>query len=236
GLEVNIPQGGPVEFDCKANKCAAAAILKAVTPQQAEPGKRARIVAEYDYQDETGKVLFQALRYEPKDFKQRQPDGSGGWVWSLREPLVKQRPLYHLPEVVKAVNAERRVYVCEGEKDADNLTALGLCATTCPMGARKWRLEHTNTLRRGVVVLIPDNDTSGREHVVKAASLLSHAGASVKVLDLPDLPDQGGDVSDWLDAGGTSEELERMADGAKQFEAPRIELPKEPKDAFHFTD
>src|SRR5262245_56050796 len=38
----------------------------------------AEIVATYDYTDEMGKLLFQAVRYQPKDFAQRQPDGNGG--------------------------------------------------------------------------------------------------------------------------------------------------------------
>jgi hypothetical protein len=49
----------------------------------------------YDYQDETGAVLFQTIRYAPKDFRQRRPDGKGGWIWNLKGvPLV----LYRLPD------------------------------------------------------------------------------------------------------------------------------------------
>jgi hypothetical protein len=40
-------------------------------------------VAAYDYTDERGELLYQTVRYEPKDFRQRRPDGSGGWVWKL---------------------------------------------------------------------------------------------------------------------------------------------------------
>src|SRR5262249_31237500 len=32
-----------------------------------------RIVATYDYRDERGALLFQAVRFEPKDFSQRRP-------------------------------------------------------------------------------------------------------------------------------------------------------------------
>src|SRR5579862_5360260 len=37
------------------------------------PGQR-RMVAEYDYRSESGELLFQVCRFEPKDFRQRRPD------------------------------------------------------------------------------------------------------------------------------------------------------------------
>ena len=33
------------------------------------------VVATYDYQDEDGRLLFQVLRYSPKGFAQRRPNG-----------------------------------------------------------------------------------------------------------------------------------------------------------------
>ena len=44
----------------------------------AATGKR-QLVAAYDYCDEAGDVLFQVVRYEPKDFRQRRPKGKS---WS----------------------------------------------------------------------------------------------------------------------------------------------------------
>ena len=35
-----------------------------------------RIVATYDYTDEAGELLFQVVRYDPKDFRQRRRDGA----------------------------------------------------------------------------------------------------------------------------------------------------------------
>src|SRR5262249_12363741 len=73
-----------------------------------------KIVATHDYADQAGNLLYQTCRIEPKDFRQRRPDGSGGWIWNLRGVT---RVLYRLPEVMKA----ETVCVTEGEKDADNL-------------------------------------------------------------------------------------------------------------------
>ena len=39
-----------------------------------------RVVAEYRYTDEHGELLFVKVRYEPKDFAVKRPDGRGGWT------------------------------------------------------------------------------------------------------------------------------------------------------------
>ena len=39
---------------------------------------------DYDYTDESGELLFQVTRHEPKDFRQRRPDGRGGWIADTR--------------------------------------------------------------------------------------------------------------------------------------------------------
>ena len=48
-----------------------------------EPNGKPCIVAPYDYRGETGNVLFQVVRFDPKDFRQRRPGGKGGWTWSV---------------------------------------------------------------------------------------------------------------------------------------------------------
>jgi DNA primase len=67
-----------------------------------------KIVAEYSYENETGMLLFQVVRLEPKSFRQRRPDGNGDWVWNLQG--VKLVP-YHLPALATA----NRVWIVEGE-------------------------------------------------------------------------------------------------------------------------
>src|SRR3990172_8797419 len=81
----------------------------------------------YTYTDESGKVLFEVVRYIPKTFKQRRPDGKGGYIYNMEG--VRLIP-YNLQNVI----ASDTVYICEGEKDCDNLAKLGLTATTNPMG------------------------------------------------------------------------------------------------------
>ena len=154
----------------------------------------------YPYTDESGSVLFEVVRFIPKDFRQRVPDpgARGGYRWSIKgvRPVI-----YRLPEVVKAIAEGRTVYLVEGEKDADNMAALGYTATTSPMGAGKWRQEHTEQLKGANVCILPDNDEPGREHAKKAAMSLISAAKSVKILDIkgacPDLPEKG-DITDFF--------------------------------------
>lgn len=147
-----------------------------------------RIVKTYDYTDANGQLLFQVVRYQPKNFKQRQPDGKGSWIWNLKG---LQPVLYKLPDVLRA----NEVLIVEGEKDADALAELGLIATTCPMGAKKWRPEYNEALRGKDVVLIPDNDLEGKEHMTQVGISLNGSVNSLKWLELPNLPSKG-DVSD----------------------------------------
>jgi hypothetical protein len=164
------------------------------------------IAATYDYGDEQGVLLFQTVRYCPKDFKQRRPDGRGGWIWDLNGA---PRLLYRLPELL-AADSSQTVFIPEGEKDVDNLRGLGLVATTNPLGAGRWRWEFNEALRGRPVVILPDNDEPGLLHAEGVARNLLPVAAGVKVVALPGLPD-GGDVSDWLAAGGSAEELTRLA-------------------------
>ena len=166
-----------------------------------------RIVAEYDYVDELGEVLFQVCRFEPKDFRQRKPVEGGGWAWGVKG--VRLVP-YNLPTVLKAIRAGQTVYVVEGEKDVLNLAREGLVATCNPMGAGKWSDDMSIHFVGADVVVIPDNDDAGRNHANVVAAGVKPLAKSVRVLDLPDLPPKG-DVSEWLNLGGDADELRALA-------------------------
>ena len=131
------------------------------------------IIATYDYVDADGRLLFQVCRVggDRKSFRQRRPNGRGGWTWNLDGVAPV---LYRLPELVQ-VDRSRPVYVVEGEKDVDNLLAIGVVATTNPGGAGKWRSEYSAVLADRCVVIIPDNDDAGRRHAEAVARSLWEA-------------------------------------------------------------
>lgn len=170
-----------------------------------------RVVNEYTYYDRTGRVAYQALRYEPKDFNQRRPDGNGGWAYNLQG--VERIP-YRLPELLKA-SPDALVYIVEGEKDADNLAHIGMVATTNVGGAGNWQASCNQYLKGRHAIILPDNDDKGWKHAEKVKQELTGIAASVKIVELPNLPDKG-DVSDWLAAGGTREKLEAMCKPPKR--------------------
>jgi len=216
-LKVDEAEDGKVLLKCFAG-CDTKDILAAIgltmrdlypEPEQKHgqegPGK---IIATYGYKDADGRLLFQVCRTADKRFFQRRPDGKGGWLNGLGgvKPV-----LYRLPELLKAVQRGETVFIPEGEKDCDNLTRIGLTATTSPMGAGKWRDHYSEHLKGANVVILPDNDEPGRKHAQQVAQSLYGKAASVKVLELPGLPAKG-DVSDWLEAGHTKEELMRLAE------------------------
>jgi AAA domain/CHC2 zinc finger len=194
-------------------------ILKGITDDFGIPWEqqKSRIVKTYDYIDTNGKLLFQVCRMEPKSFRQRQPGTDGKWTWNLKgvEPV-----LYRLPKILKATE----VLVVEGEKDADHLFSLGFTATTSPMGAKKWKPEYNDSLKGKDVVLIPDNDNEGREHMTRVAQSLNGNAKSIKWLDLPDLPSKG-DVSDYIETfqskDDAAERLSILIDQARPYEPPK---------------
>lgn len=237
-LYLSIGDDGSAILDCKAG-CKTVEILKALSPPEpfsslyppssnrntngtttTSKSKLGKLVCTYDYTDETGTLLFQVCRYDPKNFRQRRPDpeSPGKYLYSLGQT---RKPLYRLPQIVAATSAET-IYICEGEKDCDNVAKLGLIATTNPGGAaggqsRKWLPEHTETLRGRRVVIIPDSDkidsktgrSVGLDHGNAIARNLRGVAAFVGILHLPNpfgLTPKW-DASDWIAAGGTRDQL-----------------------------
>jgi putative DNA primase/helicase len=178
-----------------------------------------KIIAQYPYLDAGKNELYRVIRYEPKTFKVKNPHG-----WGMPEGVEKV--LYRLPELLDAVKTGKTIFLVEGEKDVDRLCNMGLRATTNQGGAAKWAPHYSQVFKGAKVIIIPDNDAAGEKHVTTVAPQLKTVGASVRVLNLPDLPEKG-DVSDWLDAGGTKAELLKLAGAAPEWQARKTILGTE---------
>ena len=172
--------------------CAAARIEKADLFSDGAPAPR--VVATYDYSDEVGALLYQVVRYEPKGFRQRRPDGSGGWTWNLQGI---RRVLYRLPEVLAA----GEVLVCEGEKDCETARGMGLVATCNSQGAGKWRPEYPDFLEGKRVCIVADADAPGRKHAQGVAASLWGRVESLRVMEVPGAKD----LTEWFEHGGRRE-------------------------------
>ena len=163
------------------------------------------VVATYTYRNIQGEVVRQVLRRANKTFTQRIPDGDG---WSYKTAGAPN-PLYMLTNIAVAIESGLPVVGAEGERDADRLLGLGLCGTTSAMGAGKFSTEHAESLRGAHVWWFIDKDEPGRKHGQDVAEKCAGKVASFKILT-PPAPHK--DVTDWIEAGATREDIERLAD------------------------
>lgn len=169
--------------------------------------RKLSLVATYDYRNEKGELLFQKQRFVDqwgkKTFRQRRPDPAnpGKYIFSLDDtPKI----LYKLPEIIEARKNSEIIWLVEGEKDADNISKLGFCATTPPNGAGKWLDIHTRALEGAQVWIVADNDIVGRQHAQTVAKTLEKNGCTV-ISWVP--PNNFKDVSELLGAGKSLDDL-----------------------------
>lgn len=149
-------------------------------------------LAEYLYTDERDRVVFGVTRCPRKCFAQWRPDPSrrDGRRWKLREYdrrtgalLAEVRPvLYRLPQLRAAIAAGERVWLVEGEKDAQACAAAGLVATTTAGGVEGWRPEHVPQIRGAHVRLVADRDVPGRRRAEAVVAALREHVASLDVV------------------------------------------------------
>ena len=221
-LSIAAPDDGRILVNCH-NGCDAREVVYAfgLTWKDCFPPKEptaagSKITAVYDYKDQDGILRFQVCRIEPgkdgraKDFRQRQPDGGGGFTWKTKG-LVKFP--YRLTEM--AAERNKPVWIVEGEKQVDYLRSIGLTATCNPGGAGKWLKSYAKYFDGRDVIVIPDADLPnektgkivGAAHAKEVADSLIGIAKSIHVLDLPGCEPKWG-LDDWLQKGGhTLQEL-----------------------------
>jgi len=173
----------------------------------AVPTPRSKVIATYDYHDAEGNLVGQVLRYDPKNFKQRRPNGAGGWEW--KEPQEKYP--FHLPQLL-AADPEDWVFIVEGEKDVLALESLGLIATCNLGGAARDVKPYAPFFRGRKVAIIPDNDPAGHKHADKWVAVVDRfSNITLKVTienhDSNFSVTTENDISDWINRGGCAEKL-----------------------------
>jgi hypothetical protein len=136
----------------------------------------------YEYRDAQGKAVFEVVRQPNKQFRQRQRSDSepSGYQWNLRGVT---RVLYHLPDVIRAVNQGHEVWITEGEKDADAVREHGVCATTNSGGAGKWLDQYTEYLTDASVTIWADADEPGRVHARDVRDRLLPIAGQVRIVE-----------------------------------------------------
>jgi len=188
-----------------------------------------KIVATYDYADTDGTPLYQVVRYFPKTFRARRWI-SGEWVAGKGN----QGPVpYCLPWLVPVARNGGLIFICEGEKDVENLTraiyfmheveASKVAVTTAPFGSSNWKPEFKRYfIGAAQVVILPDNDAPGHEYAMTVARSLTGTVPDIRIVDLPGLAEKE-DVTDWLEKGNPIWAL-----WLEVYQTPPLVLPKEP--------
>ncbi len=224
--------GGPTEAVLEALDLAWPQILQ---PKAEAPKRKGRgpLVATYLYESIFGKLAFKSCRYQfpgsaDKTFLLFRPDGKGGWIADLKD--VERIP-FGLPELM-AAGPDETIFVLEGEKIV--LLArdkLGIIATTSCGGhgqRNQWKLAAFSKAMKGRhVVILPDHDKPGEEYAATVAASIVGAAKSVKIVRLP-LKNEGDDLEEWLDAGGTRDQLLALVEAAPLYGAEDAQ-PEEPE-------
>lgn len=191
-------------------------------PRSRSGGFLGPIVETYDYVSASGELLFQVTRHEPKTFRQRRPDGRGGWIPSTEGV---DRVLYRQLAILDA-DFDRTIYIVEGERDVHSLEGIGEIATTNPGGAGKWPAVAKHAAKLLIdrdLCIIADRDVNGvgERHAREVAASLEAVARSVRIL-IPTAPHK--DVTDLLSAGGSLADLRALDE---RDDAPRLDDSKQ---------
>ena len=136
---------------------------------------RPRIVTLYSYKDENGILRYQQVRFKPKDFRFRRPDGNGGWIWNLQGVSMI---LYRLREVIDA----DEVFIVEGEKDVETLRAWGSSRPATQEAQGNGAMSTRSILTRKKAIVLQDDDEPGRKHARAVAESVAECAWRLSVL------------------------------------------------------
>jgi hypothetical protein len=180
-----------------------------------DPERRYKVTGTWVYRDREGEPLYRVVRRDaegkPKKIHQERYDAATKSYVSGKGAMKDVRLVpYRLNEWH---DRAALILIAEGERKVDALMDLGWQATSNPGGAGKFSKGFAPYFEGSCVVILPDNDSAGRDHAREVAAILEPVAASIRILELAGLPPKG-DVIDWLKAGGTESELRALIDGA----------------------
>jgi Protein of unknown function (DUF3631) len=136
-----------------------------------------------------------------------------GAGWQAKKP-DDYRPVPYVSDDIDPFNPELiadEIFWPEGEKDVHTLNRLNLPAFTFGGTGDGLPVDIESYLKDRHLVILADNDQAGRDHVEKKAALAHSMGAaSIKIVQFPELPEKN-DVSDFIEGGGTAEQLVERA-------------------------
>lgn len=184
----------------------------------------------YKYVDLNGNYAFTRLRLSGKKFLYGIMDGDR-FNYGLKGKRRATIPAVYcesLKAVRTAIENGQRVFYCEGEKDVKTVNKHGLTGITCGASG-DWCPDCATLFEGADVVILQDNDKSGKESSRKIEKDLLPVAKSVRIIvPTPDL--EKGDISDFF-TDHTVEDLETLLK-----EEPKPEEKKLDLDQFHLIN
>jgi len=188
---------------------------------------------EYHYRNEDGSIAYTVHKKKLKDgSKKFYVYCKGQW----KHPPKEEKIIYNSPGVKEALQDGKRIFFCEGEKDAETLISKGLAATAHLGGANAFIEQYLEPLTEAVeLIILADNDKAGKAWAKKLLNAASKKGIRVKLLT-PYKEIKGGDVTDYFENGGNPEGLLEMLQEANFELADPSKLSEEEKSMQIFLD
>lgn len=234
-LSLSEKEDGTLLLKCHAG-CSTEAVvhecgltMRELFPKQERPVRQSYVKRSHVYRNRTGEVTHR---------KDIFLSGGASWYHHTGEQWEKKQgnrkpEIYRADEVASQPDAE--VWLCEGEKDADTLSGLGLVATSLP-STGTFKREYKPFFEGRKVFICEDHDKAGRNHGEKCGKALQGVAKSVEVIRFPELPEKG-DVTDFIEAGGTVEQLRQRAQPWEQAQEPELPTFADSQGGpDHFTD
>jgi len=177
---------------------------QATQPRRAtEPAHHWQRVTVYTYTTAAGAPVQQVIREEcrshavaHKRFLQRYRVGRQ-WLWRKPEGFT---PVLYRATALATADADRWVWLTEGEKDADTAAALGRLSTTNAQGAGSFPPALVDQLAGRKVAVLIDRDPAGYRRARDLHGQLHHRARGC-VLLLPAVTAPKSDLTDHVEAG-----------------------------------
>ncbi|MCB2308741.1 hypothetical protein LGL08_19455 [Clostridium estertheticum] len=180
-----------------------------------------KTTAKYYYEDELGNILYKICRREWMDNDKRKKDfmayakDNSEWSFGIKGT---RHVIYKLPKVLDGIKNDKTIFFVEGEKCVDAIFKLGQVGTTTAFGARgfsAYSADYVASLKSANIVILPDNDESGKAYANDVLSVIKNVVKSVKIIELPRLKPKG-DIVDWVGNGGTLDDLITLVNKADE--------------------
>ena len=213
----------------------------------------------YDYQAIDGSIVYQNVRFKPKDFRHRRPNPENpkSWIWGLstgdyykskynedyylasrnkqlptthKIHLKSIKPMpYRLPKIADAAKNNRNIFIVDGEKDVATLESLNLIATT-----NKFDISYGHFFAGAKVAIVPDNDklnpkTGKRAGTEQALKVANMLYGSAKEIRIVYLPEGIKDLTAYFKLGYKKEEFASLIKATEPFTPTESEPPPEPE-------